>query len=58
VVSQARLLNSMYYSGMDFTYKLDRTTLTVGAPSWRYQRARLPRAPLLQPELLLVLRPQ
>jgi hypothetical protein len=33
VVSQARLLNSMYYSGMDFTYKLDRTTITVGAPS-------------------------
>jgi hypothetical protein len=33
VVSQARLLNSMYYSGMDFTYKLDRTTVTVGAPS-------------------------
>jgi hypothetical protein len=23
----------MYYSGMDFTYKLDRTTVTVGAPS-------------------------
>jgi hypothetical protein len=33
VVSQARLLNSMYYSRMDFTYKLDRTTVTVGAPS-------------------------
>jgi hypothetical protein len=33
VVSQARLLNSMCYSGMDFTYKLDRTTVTVGAPS-------------------------
>jgi hypothetical protein len=33
VVSQAQLLNSMYYSGMDFTDKLDRTTVTVGAPS-------------------------
>jgi hypothetical protein len=33
VVSQARLLNSMYYSGMDFTYNLDRITITVGAPS-------------------------
>jgi hypothetical protein len=33
VVSQTRLLNSMYYSGMDFTYRLDRTTVTVGAPS-------------------------
>jgi hypothetical protein len=33
VVSQARLLNSMYYSGMDFTYKLDQTIVTVGAPS-------------------------
>jgi hypothetical protein len=25
--------NYMYYSGIDFTYKLDRTTVTVGAPS-------------------------
>jgi hypothetical protein len=33
VVSQARLSNYMYYSGMDFTYKLDRTIVTVGAPS-------------------------
>jgi hypothetical protein len=33
VVSQARLSNYMYYSGMDSTYKLDRTTVTVGAPS-------------------------
>jgi hypothetical protein len=33
VVSQARLPNYMYYSGMDLTYKLDRTTITVGAPS-------------------------
>jgi hypothetical protein len=33
VVSQARLPNYMYYSGMNFTYKLDRTTVTVGAPS-------------------------
>jgi hypothetical protein len=30
---KARLPNYMYYSGMDFTYKLDRTTVTVGAPS-------------------------
>jgi hypothetical protein len=33
VVSQVRLSNYMYYSGIDFTYKLDRTTVTVGAPS-------------------------
>jgi hypothetical protein len=33
VVSQARLPNYMYYSGMDFTYKLDWTTVTIGAPS-------------------------
>jgi hypothetical protein len=33
VISQSRLLNSMYYSGMDFTCKLDWTTVTVGAPS-------------------------
>jgi hypothetical protein len=33
VVSQARLSNYMYYSGMDFTYKLNQTTVTVGAPS-------------------------
>jgi hypothetical protein len=33
VVSQARLPNYMYYSERDFTYKLDRTTVTVGAPS-------------------------
>jgi hypothetical protein len=25
--------NYMYYSWMDFTYKFDRTTVTVGAPS-------------------------
>jgi hypothetical protein len=33
VVNQAQLLNSIYYSGMDFTYKLDWTTVTIGAPS-------------------------
>jgi hypothetical protein len=33
VVRQARLSNYMYFSGMDFTYKLDRTIVTVGAPS-------------------------
>jgi hypothetical protein len=33
VVSQASLPNYMYYSGIDFTYKLDRTIVTVGAPS-------------------------
>jgi hypothetical protein len=33
VVSQARLPSYMNYSGMVFTYKLDRTTVTVGAPS-------------------------
>jgi hypothetical protein len=33
VVNQARLPRYKYYSGMVFTYKLDRTTVTVGAPS-------------------------
>jgi hypothetical protein len=33
VVNQVRLPNYMYYSGKIFTYKLDRTTVTVGAPS-------------------------
>jgi hypothetical protein len=33
VISQARLPTYMYYSKIDFTYKLDRTTVTVGAPS-------------------------
>jgi hypothetical protein len=33
VVSQSKTTNYMYYLGMDFTYKLDRTTVTVRAPS-------------------------
>jgi hypothetical protein len=33
VVNQVRLPNYMYYPGNIFTYKLDRTTVTVGAPS-------------------------
>jgi hypothetical protein len=33
VVNQLRLPTYMYYSGKMFTYKLDRTTVTVGAPS-------------------------
>jgi hypothetical protein len=33
VISQARLPTYTYYSKSDFTYKLDRTTVTVGAPS-------------------------
>jgi hypothetical protein len=33
VVNQVRLPNYMYYSRKIFTYKLDRTTVTVGAPS-------------------------
>jgi hypothetical protein len=32
VVNQVRLPSYKYYSGMVFTYKLDRTTVTVGAP--------------------------
>jgi hypothetical protein len=32
VVNQVRLPSYMYYSGKVFTYKLDRTTVTVGAP--------------------------
>jgi hypothetical protein len=33
VISQARLPTYTYYSKIDFTYKLDQTTVTVGAPS-------------------------
>jgi hypothetical protein len=33
VISQARLPTYMYYSKIDFTYKLHQTTVTVGAPS-------------------------
>jgi hypothetical protein len=33
VVNQLRLPSYKYYSRMVFTYKLDRTTVTVGAPS-------------------------
>jgi hypothetical protein len=33
VIRQARLPTYMYYSRIDFTHKLDRTTVTVGAPS-------------------------
>jgi hypothetical protein len=32
VVNPVRLPNQMYYSGKIFTYRLDRTTVTVGAP--------------------------
>jgi hypothetical protein len=32
VVNLVRLPNQMYYSGKIFTYRLDRTTVTVGAP--------------------------
>jgi hypothetical protein len=33
VVNQVRLPSYKYYSGKVFTYKLDRTIVTVGAPS-------------------------
>jgi hypothetical protein len=33
VLTQVLLPTYMYYSGKIFTYKLDRTTVTVGAPS-------------------------
>jgi hypothetical protein len=33
MVNQVRLPSYTYYSGKIFTYKLDRTTVTVGAPS-------------------------
>jgi hypothetical protein len=59
VVNQARLPNYMYYSGMGFTYKLDRTTVMVGAPSMlAISTSPTSRAPPLQPGLLLVLRLQ
>jgi hypothetical protein len=29
----SKTIKHMYYSGMDFTYKFDRTTVTVGVPS-------------------------
>jgi hypothetical protein len=32
VVNQVRLPSYKYYSGKVFTYKLDRTTVTIGAP--------------------------
>jgi hypothetical protein len=32
MVNQVRLPSYTYYSGKIFTYKLDRTTVTVGAP--------------------------
>jgi hypothetical protein len=32
VVNQVRLPSYKYYSGKVFTYKLDRTTVTVAAP--------------------------
>jgi hypothetical protein len=32
VVNPVRQPNQMYYSGKTFTYRLDRTTVTVGAP--------------------------
>jgi hypothetical protein len=32
VVNQVRLPNQMYYSRKIFTYRLDRTTVMVGAP--------------------------
>jgi hypothetical protein len=32
LVNQVRLPSYTYYSGKIFTYKLDRTTVTVGAP--------------------------
>jgi hypothetical protein len=32
-VNKVRLRSYKYYSGMVFTYKLDRTTVMVGAPS-------------------------
>jgi hypothetical protein len=33
-VNQVRLPSYKYYSGMVFTYKLDQTTVTVGAPKY------------------------
>jgi hypothetical protein len=33
VINQARLPSYKYYSGKIFTYKLDRTIVTVGVPS-------------------------
>jgi hypothetical protein len=33
MVNQVRLPSYTYYSGKIFTYKLDRTTVTVGVPS-------------------------
>jgi hypothetical protein len=32
VVNQVRPPHQLYYSGKIFTYRLDRTTVTVGAP--------------------------
>jgi hypothetical protein len=59
VVSQARLPRYKYYSGMVFTYKLDRTTVTVGAPSMlAISTSPASGVPPLQSGLLLVLQLQ
>jgi hypothetical protein len=59
MVNQVRLPSYTYYSGKIFTYKLDRTTVTVGVPSMlEIQQARLRRAPLLRLELLQALQQQ
>jgi hypothetical protein len=49
VVNQVRLLTHMYYSGNIFTYKIDRTTVTVGCQvCWRCRQVQLQQAPLLR----------
>jgi hypothetical protein len=56
VISQARLPTYIHYSKIDFTYKLDRTTVTVGVPSiLAISTSPASAAPLLQQGLPLVL---
>jgi hypothetical protein len=59
VVNQVRLPSYTYYSGKIFTYKLDRTIVTIGAPSMLVMSTSLfSRAPLLRLELPLALQQQ
>jgi hypothetical protein len=56
VVNQVRLPSYKYYSGRVFTYKLDRTTVTVGVPRrLAISTSPVSAAPPLQLEPLSVL---
>jgi hypothetical protein len=50
VINPVRLLNQMYYSGKTFTYRLNRTTVTVGALRILAMSAQPQQAPPLGPQ--------